>query len=61
VAINGQEEVQDAIADGATEAEKKAVLSYAANARGASTDNTPRLTRHEALMTALSAPQGDQE
>lgn len=35
---------------------KVAVADYAANIRGASTDTTPRLTRHRALVTALCEP-----
>lgn len=35
---------------------KLAVADYAANIRGASTDTSPRLTRHRALATALCGP-----
>lgn len=36
-----------------TTAERRAILSYALNARGASTDLTPRRTRHDALVTVM--------
>ena len=34
-------------------AEQRAVISYALNARGASTDLSPRKIRHDALVTAM--------
>jgi hypothetical protein len=36
---------------------RKAVLDYASNTRGASTDLTPRRKRHIALLTALGGPE----
>jgi hypothetical protein len=48
--LRGDEDISTYSAEAA---EQRAIISYALNARGASTDLTPRQTRHDALVTVM--------